>query len=205
MISARSVKFRLTVWHTFILAVLLSVFAFWMYHEFARVLYRDTDRGLASEADRLADAMETFLPPVALELARSSKEAERQPFFLSAAAKSKLLESLKSWEHQNRLLARSTLMVRFVGVDHALIAANLKGWEKEVRFPDFERDSVFMEKGESFQTIHFHRKPIRLFYRLVSLRAHPLFILQLADSIYELKNTLGRLRFIILISILLKF
>lgn len=92
-------------------------------------------------------------------------------------------------------------MIRLISADQINMAGNLKGWEKEIIFPDHERDSIFMESGYSFQTIHFQKKPIRLYYKRLRFKARPLVIIQLGVPIDEIENTLRRLVTIILISI----
>jgi heavy metal sensor kinase len=121
--------------------------------------------------------------------------------YSSPEIQERLIKNLREWEKKNHLVARSTLLIRLLGLDNTVFLSNLKGWEREIKYPYFERDSTFMETGDSFQTIHFQRRPIRLYYHLVRFQGRPLVIIQIGDSIYELRDTLGRLSFIILISI----
>jgi len=199
----RSVKFQLTLWYAFILTVLLSLFAFWMHGEFARTLYRDVDRSLKAEAG----ALEASLTPALEKIFHHRPSGEKTPRFAAnsldvpAEARQKLRETLAQWEKNEKRLHRSLLMLRFEGLDHEPLLSNLKGWEREILYPDFERDAVFLDQGESFQTIHFQKKPIRLYYRLARLRRRPVFVIQCGHGIHELKNALDRLRFVILISI----
>jgi len=58
-----------------------------------------------------------------------------------------------------------------------------------------------METGESFQTIHFQNKPIRLYYHAVRQGGRPLFIIQCGTSIQEVESALQRLALIIWIII----
>lgn len=202
MISFRSVKFRLTLWYAFILAVLLSIFAFMMYAELKRVLYRDMDYNLSQETGRLEEAVRSDLETVFKKILKPSKTPEEAaPFSISAEVQSLIAQELIRWEKKSRRIERSALIVRIVALNRLPILSNLLGWQREIIFPDFERNSRFAEKGNSFETIHFHRKPIRLYYQLVRVEGRPLFIIQSGVSIQEVKNTLERLAFIIWISI----
>ena len=199
----KSVKLRLTLWYAFILTTILSLFSFLMYTEFSRVLYRDADRSLLTEAAAIDQSLEEYLE----KAFRNVAVAEITPSFpwssdsFQPQIRLRLAKALQNWEKTNRQLSRSTILIRLVGVDGTVLVTNLKGWQQEILFPNFERDSVFMETGESFQTIHFHRRSIRLYYHLVRYKTRPLFIIQCGIPIYELKNTLQRLAFIIWISI----
>ena len=174
MIFTKSVKFYLTLWYAFILFCLLTAFAFFMYAEFSRALYRDIDKTLADEVLELENSLDSTLKtsiggllPVQEEKFNSDKKTEIY---------GKLVDAIAAWEKNNKQLTRITLMIRLVSMRHELLKFNLKGWEQEIIFPDFERDSVFMETGESYQTIHFAKKPIRLFYRLLELQGFPLLV-----------------------------
>lgn len=201
MIRFRSVKFRLTVWYALILTVLLSAFAFFMYTELARVLYYDVDQTLSQEARRFEAGIRSDLQPVFGKILASADETPTAPFSISPELHRFIGEQLIHWEKKNRNIERSILLVRMLGLNHRTIFSNLTGWQREIIFPDFERDSLFLEKGNSFQTIHFHGKPIRLYYHLVRLQGRPLFIIQCGVSMQEVKNTLERLAFIIWLSI----
>lgn len=178
----QSVKLRLTLWYAFILTILLSLFSFLMYAEFARALYRDTDKNLFQQAWEVEQSLRQFLPP-------------------SHPAGIRLQKILKKWEKKNHWVSRSNLMIRLEGIDHSFLLSNLSGWRQEIIFPNFERDSFFMENGESFQIIHFQKQPFRLYYRLVRLENQPSFVIQTGASVQEIKRVLQRLGFIILISI----
>jgi len=58
-----------------------------------------------------------------------------------------------------------------------------------------------MEKGDSYQTIHFEKNPIRLYYHLVRFQGRPFFIIQVAKPLYEIEKTLTRLELIIAVII----
>ncbi len=200
----KSVKFRLTLWYALILTVILSIFSILMYSEFSRVLYRDVDRTLFYETHTLEESLmpyveKAFRTKVTEESLRPFPEASS--FVLSPKLRARLLKTLREWERNNHYVNRSTLLIRFFGFDKEVLLGNLKGWQQDILFPEHERDAVFMEKGASFQTIHFRRRPIRLYYYLVQYKMQPLFVIQSAVPIYELKRTLQRLAFIIWVSI----
>ncbi len=198
----RSVKFRLTVWYAVILTILLSIFAFFMYSELSRTLYRDADKKLFSEARTLADSVQSYLDGIDLgaRLVEESR-AFKDPFRLSPEIRLRLSEVLRLWEQSTHRLGHSTLSVRFVNLDDTMLMSNLKGWELEILFPNYERDSVFMESGESYQTIHFRQSPIRLYYYLVRYRSRPLFIIQAVLPIHDVAKTLNRLALIIWLAV----
>lgn len=202
MISFHSVKFRLTLWYTFILSVLLGAFAIFMYFELSRVLHRDADQILLSEAKSIEESLSRYLYPVfrPIKIQKQHREIPTSLYF-DSALKSKLIKALAQWEEANKKVSRSRMMVRFLGLDHDPLIMNLKRWEEEVIFPDFERDSVFLEKERSFQTIHFRKMPVRLYYQMVRFRDVPLFVIQCGVSIQEVRDTLHRLLLIISISI----
>lgn len=195
----KSVKFRLTVWYTFVLALLLSLFGFFMYAELHRVLYKDMDDKLFNEAMALEDSMKTRLNDFLRKL------PERRLVSFSVGLSPEQFEALKDklmkWEEKTKEIEHGTLGVRFVGLDHTELLSNLSGWQKDIIFPDFERDSTFMESGTSYQTIHYRKRPIRLYYHLVTAKNYPLFIIQIGAPLTEVNNSLQRLFFIILISI----
>lgn len=198
----KSVKFQLTLWYACILAIILSVFSFFMYLEFSRTLYRDTDEILRREVA----AFEKILGD---SLEKQWKDKELTSFSVltlnsadyPAVIRENLELMIQSTGDLERFVNRSSLMLKVVGFDKKIFTSNLRGWESEIIFPDYERDSVFMEKGDSYQTIHFRKNPIRLYYHLVRYKTRPLFIVQCGKSIAELESSLQRLIFIILISI----
>ncbi len=199
MIVFRSVKFRLTLWYAFVLTVLLSVFAFFMYSELERALYKDIDEKLASEASRLENSLslylKDFLSPILM------KESFSLAPVLDFQRNAQLREGIVRWGKNGRDFNQTTMSAIVIGLDHKTIISNLSGWEREIIFPDFERDSLFMERGSSFQTIHFQKKPIRLYYHAFVYKKNTLFIIQLGASLTEVESALRRLGFIILISI----
>ncbi len=201
MISLRSVKFRLTVWYAFVLTVFLSVFAFMMHSELARALYHDMDHNLSQETRRLEESILAELEPFLKKHLVSKEKPAEAPYFISSEMQRLIAEQLIRWEKKTRSVERSALIVRIVAFNHRPMLSNLLGWQREIIFPDFERNSLFAEKGNSFETIHFHKKPIRLYYQLVQIQGRPLFIIQSGISLQEIKNTLERLAFIIWISI----
>ncbi|OGW83876.1 MAG: hypothetical protein A2Z83_00600 [Omnitrophica bacterium GWA2_52_8] len=198
----RSVKFRLTLSYAFILTLFLSAFALFMREELSRVLYADKDKQLVEESVRLMRPLESYFDGIFLSEPKPASENSRQLLYiLPREIRQSLYDRIEAWEKTNRMLSRSTLMVRFVHTNHSLFVSNLKGWEREIIFPNFERDSAFMETGKSFQTIHFQKKPIRLYYQLVEYEGRPLFVLQIGAPIHEIRSTLQRLSLIIGISI----
>ena len=201
MISFRSVKFRLTVWYAVILTILLSVFAFLMHAELARVLYRDVDHNLALEARRLEEGLQIDLEPVFEKALLPEVKRPAGPYDISSGRHRVVAQQLANWEKKSRSVERSALLVRIIGLNRRSVLSNLTGWQREIIFPDFERDSLFTETGKSFQTIHFRAKSIRLYYSLVRVRGRPFFIIQCGISTQEVKNTLERLAFLIWLSI----
>ncbi len=198
----RSVKSRLVLTSGIILTALLSGFGFLMHAELSRALYRDVDKTLQLETRTLQESMQGYLEKPFGEVLPVKDMRFPGPFLpLSAELNEELHRTLGVWEKQERFFSRSTLMVRILGTDHAQILGNLTGWERAIIFPDFERDSVFMETGESFQTIHFQKKPVRLYYLLLRIRHHPLLVIQCGMPLYELESALHRLRLILWIFI----
>lgn len=195
----RSVKFRLTLWYAFVLAIMLSVFAAFMYSELQRALYRDIDERLSFETFRLESSLTGYLKDFLRKLPEKDKLSLAPS--LSASQHAKLSEKIIDWSKDMRDFNQTAMTVLFAGLDHQLILSNLSGWEKEIIFPDFERDSFFMERGRSFQTIHFRKRPIRLYYHAVIYKNNTLFIIQSGTSLSEAEGALHRLAFIILISI----
>ncbi len=196
----RSVKFRLTLWYAFVLTIFLSFFSFLMHAELAKALYRDADRSLYQQAAAIDKSLLGFLSQSLRDI--HSREIAFVPGAhkaFSPEVSSLLKESLKEWEHSAQYLRRATLMIRILAFDHSVIISNLKGWEKEIIFPDFERDSPFMETGASFQTIHFRKNPVRLYYQMIRYADHPLYVVQVGYSLQDVESTLSRLLFIILL------
>lgn len=202
MISFRSVKTRLTLWYSCILAFFLIVFSGFMLWVFTEALYRDTDAYLLNESRSLEESL-------ARDLARvvANKKILPQHHIFSTSlyfdpeVKAKLISRVRRWEDETKKATRSRMMIRFMGLDHTPLVMNLKPWEKEVIFPDFERDAIFMERGESFQTIHFRQMPVRLYYRLVRYRDVPMFIIECGYSLAEMENSLTRFKLVIFVSI----
>lgn len=200
MIFLRSVKFRLTLWYAFILTFLLSLFSFLLHAELARALNRDVDQRLFYEAKNLENSLKIHLKDYSDDQIPPSEKL-RTSIASPVRTPQKLRKSITDWEKNIKGLRRSTLMVRIQGLDHSLYLSNQTGWERDIIFPDFERDSVFMESGRSFQTIHFQKKPIRLYYHLVEIKKELLLVIQCGTSLHEVQSALQRLAFIIFISI----
>lgn len=197
--SFRSVKFRLTLWYAFVLAIMLSVFSFFMYSEMERALYKDIDERLSFETFRLESSLAGYLKDYLRKVPEREKFAVVSA--LSPEQNGKLRGKIIDWSKETRDFNQTATSVVFLGLDHNVFLSNLSGWEKEIIFPDFERDSSFMERGRSFQTIHFQKKPIRLYYHAVIYKNNALFIIQSGTSLSEVESALRRLAFIILISI----
>ncbi|MSR76704.1 MAG: HAMP domain-containing protein [Candidatus Omnitrophica bacterium] len=202
MIYFQSVKLRLTLWYTFILSIFLTIFAVFMYLELSRALYRDADQILLTEAINIEESLQKDLASI-FTGARIESQHHRMntSLYFVPPIKAKLAAAIQRWEGAGKKVARSQMMIRLLGLDHEPLIMNLKRWEEEVIFPDFERDSFFLEQGKSFQTIHFRKIPVRLYYRLVRHQDVPLFIIQCGVSIQEVRNTLHRLLIIFSISI----
>ncbi|HTL46864.1 MAG TPA: HAMP domain-containing sensor histidine kinase [Verrucomicrobiae bacterium] len=196
----RTVKFRLTLWYALILTVFLALFAFWMRSELSRALYRDADSSLFKQAVAIDDSLSVYWR----DLAEKGQEKEDVLFPAAGSAgdtakHGRVANLIKEWERSEQLLGRSDLIVRILCVNKSLVISNLKGWEREVIFPDFERDSSFMEQGRSYQTIHFRKKPVRLYYHRVDVRKHPLFVIEAGYPLQDVQATLARLDFIMII------
>jgi len=190
----RSVKFKLTLSHAIVLMLFLSVFALLMYTELSRTLYRDVDRSLQNEAKGLEESLDSFLDGIDQGMQLAEKQTRfPNPFFVPLEVRLRLQDVINQWQQTSQRLSRSTYMIRFINLNHSILLTKLKGWEAEVIFPDFERDSVFMENGRSFLTIHFRDQPMRLYYHLVRYRNKPLFIIQVGRSTEGVKKTLHRL------------
>jgi len=197
MIQHRSFKFQLTLGYAFMMTVFLAGFSLLMYSELSRALYRDVERtmqaevksiegGILSSFEERTDAFFSQLPKI-----------EKGTLAFPSDFQTAVTKGVREWEKKQRRVTRSLFLVRILGLDRSLIGSNLGGWERDILFPDFERDSVLMETGDSFQTIHFQSSPIRLYYHLVSFRGRPFFIIQIAKPLYEIEKTLSRLKLII--------
>lgn len=195
----KTVKFRLTLWYALVLTLFLLLFSYLMRVELERTLYRDADRTLSTEAQKISDSMQDFLARDIPKLDFSSQDwvaGTHKP--LSNAQLSVLLDMFAAWEYATAdYLSRNPLLIRLAGLDDAQLVSNLKGWQKDIIFPSLERDAVFMEKGTSYQTIHFRGRPIRLYYATVFYESQPIFVLQIGTSLHEAKTILTRLTFVL--------
>lgn len=197
MIQYRSFKFRLTLGYAAMVTVFLAGFAFLMYAELSRVLYRDVERSMYGEAQSIEEGITTsFLERKDPKFA-SLPKIEKGALALPPEFQAEVTKLIRDWEKKQRRITRSLFLVRILGLNRSLVVSNLGGWERDILFPDYERDSVLMEKGDSYQTIHFQNDPIRLFYHLVRFQGRPFFIIQIAKPLYEIKKTLTRLGIII--------
>ncbi|HNX68776.1 MAG TPA: ATP-binding protein [Candidatus Omnitrophota bacterium] len=194
MIQIRSFKLRLTLWYASMLMVFLAGFAFLMYAELSRALYRDAERSMFGEVQNIEEGLQVHLKDSQFS---SLPLDGNGGLVFPAEVQGALTGSIRDWEKRQRRVTRSLLLVRIIGLDHSLIVSNLGGWEREIIFPDYERDSAFMETGDSYQTIHFQKNPIQLYYHLVRLSGRPMFIIQVGKPLYEIEKTLGRLALII--------
>ncbi len=159
--------------------------------EFSRVLYRDVDKNLEQETAALQESLSDFaekIPPAVFE---------KNKFFSDYQVK----DFLTRWEVENRRIRKSPVMILLLRSNQFPVMDNLTGWQREIIFPDFERDSVFMEKGESFLNIHFQKKPIRLFYSRCELPRFSSLVIQCGKPLDEVERALARLRFIIWVSV----
>jgi len=201
MIQHRSFKLRLTLGYAFMMTVFLAGFSFLMYSELSRALYRDVERSLSGEVRNIEEGILTAFhdrrDPRFLEV----PPVEKGTLAFAPDYQFEISKVIREWEKKQRRVTRSLFLVRVLGLDRSLIGSNLGGWERDILFPDFERDSVFMEKGESFQTIHFQKSPIQLYYHLVRFRGRPFFVIQAAKPLYEIEKTLTRLGLIIAVII----
>ena len=198
MIQFRSFKFRLMLGYASILTVFLAGFAFLMYAELSRALYRDVERSMYGEVQSIEEGITTSLQGQKDLKFSSIPKIEKGSIAFPPEFQSKVTQLIREWEKKQRRITRSLFLVRVLGLDRSLIGSNLGGWERDILFPDYERDSVLMEKGDSYQTIHFQKNPIRLFYHLVRFQGRPFFIIQIAKPLYEIEKTLTRLGLIIL-------
>ena len=201
MTPFRSFKSRLTFGYALMMTVFLGGFSFLMYTELSRALYRDVERSMYGEVQSIEEGivasfqehkdLKFFAPP----------KVEKGTLSFPPEFQSKVTRAIREWEKKQRRVTRSLFLVRIIGLDRSLIGSNLGGWERDILFPDYERDSVLMEKGDSYQTIHFEKSPIRLYYHLVRFQDRPFFIIQIAKPLYEIEKTLTRLGLIIAVII----
>lgn len=199
MIRIRSFKLRLTLWYAFMLMVFLSGFAFLMYFELSRALYHDVEKNMLFESERVEETIVTHLREAGDIRIMPPPKIEKGTLAFLNDYQEVLTETIRDWERRQRRVTRSLYLVRVVGLDHSVILSNLSGWERDIIFPDFERDSVFMEAGNSYQTIHFQKRPIRLYYRLAKINGRPFFVIQVAKPLHEIEATLNRLALIIML------
>lgn len=195
----RSVKFRLTLWYALILTVFLSLFALLMRSELSRALHRDADQLLMKQADVMGRSLQDYWERLAQEHPEKARAAFSVAALREEKKRMKVADQIKEWEKAEQYLGRSNLMVRVLALDKSLAISNLKGWEREIIYPDFERDSAFMEQGSSFQTIHFRKQPVRLFYHRLEVQSHPAFVIQTGYSLQDVESALARLDVIIAI------
>lgn len=201
MIPLRSFKTRLTLWYAVMLTVFLAAFAFFMYAELSRALYRDVEQSMYSEVKNIEEGLFSFFQEGGDRRLFAPPKVEKGVFVFPAEFQGLLERTIREFERRQRRIRRSLFLVRIVGLDHSIVVSNLGGWEREIIFPDYERDSVLMEKGESYQTIHFQNNPIRLYYHLVRIQNRPFFLIQVAKPLVEIEKTLRRLALIIIVII----
>lgn len=201
MIQVRSFKLRLTLWYALMLTVVLAGFAFLMYAELSRTLYRDVEQSMHSEVQNIEEGLTGFLQETRDPRFLAPPKIEKGILSFSSEIQNLLKKTILEFEKRQHLITRSLFLVRIVGLDHSLMLSNLAGWEREIIFPNYERDSVFMEKGDSYQTIHFQKNPVRLYYHLVRIQRRPFFIIQVAKPLAEIEKTLVRLALIIMVII----
>ncbi len=201
MTPFRSFKSRLTFGYAFMMTVFLAGFSFLMYTELSRALYRDVERSMYEEAQSIGGGVGVFFQERMGSEFLTPPKVEKGTLAFPAEFQVEVSKTIREWEKKQRRVTRSLFLVRIIGLDRSLIGSNLGGWERDILFPDYERDSVLMEKGDSYQTIHFEENPIRLYYHLVQFRGRPFFIIQIAKPLYEIEKTLARLRLIIAVII----
>lgn len=201
MIPPRSFKSRLTLGYALMMTVFLGGFSLLMYTELSRVLYRDAERSMAVEGQSLEEGLDAFFQERNAPEFFEPSQAPKGTLTFPAEFQQEVSRSIREWEKKQRRVSRSLFLVRIMGLDRSLIVSNLGGWERDILFPDYERDSVFMEKGNSYQTIHFEKNPIRLYYHRVTFHGRPFFIIQIAKPLYEIEKTLTRLGLIIAVII----
>lgn len=201
MIQFRSFKSRLTLGYALMMTVFLAGFSFLMYAELSRALYRDVERNMRGEAQSVEEGIVAFFQERKDPEFLTPPRIEKGTLAFPVEFQVKVSKVIREWEKKQRRVARSLFLVRMIGLDRSLIGSNLGGWERDILFPDYERDSVLMEKGDSYQTIHFEKNPIRLYYHLVRFQGRPFFIIQIAKPLYEIEKTLTRLGLIIAVII----
>ncbi|HOE68097.1 MAG TPA: HAMP domain-containing sensor histidine kinase [Candidatus Omnitrophota bacterium] len=201
MIRIHSFKIRLTIWYAAILLVFLTGFAFLMHTELSRTLYRDVENNMYAESRNLEDGIVASLRDNGTPRLSPPPRIEKGTIAFSEEYQASLAKAVRLWDKQQKSLKRSLYLARIVGLDHSVMLSNLGRWERDIIFPDFERDSIFMETGNSFQTIHFEQRPIRLYYRLVRIEGRPFFVIQIAKPLDEIDATLSRLSLIIALTI----
>lgn len=162
-----------------------------MHEEFSRVLYKDVERNLEQEAGSLQESLNDFVEKIPADTFRKNKT------FSDYQVK----DFLTRWEVENRRIRKSPVMIRLIKDNKFEIMDNLTGWQREIIFPDYERDSSFMENGKSFTVIHFQKKPVRLFYSRCNLSRFSSLIIECAKPLDEVEAALARLRFIIWVSV----
>ena len=142
MIQVRSFKLRLTLWYALMLTVFLAGFAFFMYAELSRALYRDVEQSMRGEVRNIEDALLTFFletrDPRLLMLPRAEKGVLTFP----PEYQEVLAKTVLEFERRQRRIVRSLLLVRIVGLDHSIVVSNLEGWGREIIFPNYVQKSV---------------------------------------------------------------
>jgi len=201
MTPLRSFKSRLTLGYALMVTVFLAGFSFLMYAELSRTLYRDVERSMYDEGQSIEEGIVTFFQESRRPEFLTPYKIEKGTLSFPAEFQEKVTKGIREWEKKQRRVTRSLFLVRLIALDRSLIGSNLGGWERDILFPDYERDSVLMEKGDSYQTIHFEKNPIRLYYHLVRFQGRPFFIIQIAKPLYEIEKTLTRLGLIIAVII----
>ena len=201
MIRFRSFKLRLALWYAVILTVFLSGFAFLMYFELSRALYHDVERNMLFESQRVEETIVSNLYESSGVQLNPPPKIEKGTLAFSPEYQEVLTKNIREWERRQRRVTRSLYLIRVLGLDHSVILSNLGRWERDIIFPNFERDSIFMETGSSYQTIHFKKMPVELYYRLVKIKGRPFFVVQIAKPLYEIEAILNRLAVIIMIII----
>jgi len=201
MTPFRSFKSRLTLGYALMMTVFLGGFSFLMYTELSRALYRDVERSMYEEVRNIEEGIGTFFRERKDPKFFAPPKVEKGTLAFPAEFQLEVTQAIREWEKKQRRVQRSLFLVRIIGLNRSLIGSNLGGWERDILFPDYERDSALMEKGDSYQTIHFEKIPIRLYYHLVRFQGRPFFIIQIAKPLYEIEKTLTRLLLIIAVII----
>ncbi len=194
MILFRSFKFRLAVIYSLLMMVFFIGFSFLTYSLLSRALYQNVEKNLRYEAKQIEEGLLSFFYASKEAYFVKLPENRKGSISFSPDFQVEIAKKIREWESHGKRITRSRSFLRIVGLDGEAIGTNLGGWSREILFPDFERDSVFMEFGESYQTIHFQKRPIRLFYHLTQFRGRPFFVIEVAESIDEIGKTLARLQ-----------